>query len=153
MDKQGIKIKIDSREQKPYEFENSEVETLSIGDYSVCGLEDCIATERKTVDDLIGCLTTGRERFEKELFKGKALDYFCLIIEASLQDIVNGNYRSDMNPKSAVQSLLAFSIRYRLPVWFAGSRKYAQRITESLLCKYAKECERKVNNIGEGKEK
>jgi len=146
-----LTIKIDTREQQPYKFENSsEVGAIPIGDYSICGLENHIAIERKELNDLIGCLTNGRGRFEKELFKGKALDYFALVIEASLSDLVNGHYRSEMNPKSAVQSLLAFSIRYKLPIFFAGSRKYGQRVTESLLCKYAREIEQKFNLMKEG---
>ena len=141
-------IKIDSREQRPYEFENpSEVGTIPIGDYSICGLENHVAVERKELNDLIGCLTTGRERFERELYKARALDYFALVIEASLSDLANGNYRSQMGPKSAIQSLLAFSVRYRLPIWFCESRQYAQRITESLLCKYVKEIEKRFNLI------
>ena len=143
-----LKIKIDTREQQPYGFENpSEVGTIPIGDYSICGLENHIAIEKKELNDLIGCLTTGRIRFEKELHKGRALDYFALIIEASLSDLANGHYRSQMGPKSAVQSLLAFSIRYRLPIFFTESREYGQRVTESLLCKYAREIERKFNEI------
>ena len=142
-----MRIKIDSREQKPYEFENSEVGTLTIGDYSICGLEDCIAIERKELNDLISSLTTGRDRFKKELTKGKALDYFALVIEARLSDLTNGHFRSQMNPKSAVQSLLAFSVRYRLPIFFCESREYAQRVTESLLYKYVKELEKKIEAI------
>ena len=146
----GVIIKIDSREQRPYELENSEVGILHIGDYSLAGLEDCIAIERKTVDDFIGCLTIDRERFERELFKGRSLDYFALVIEVSLSDLANGHYRSQMGPKSAIQSLVAFSIRYRLPIWFCESRKYAQRVTESLLCKYAREVEKKFKLIERG---
>lgn len=139
-----ITIKIDTREQRPYNFENpSEVGTIPIGDYSIAGLENHIAIERKELNDLMGCLTTDRDRFECELFKGRSLDYFGLVLECSLSDLVNGHYRSEMNPKSAIQSLLAFSVRYRLPVWFCESRQYAQRITESLLLKYAKEIEKK----------
>ena len=145
-------IKIDTREQQPYKFENpSEEGTIPIGDYSICGLENHIAVERKELNDLIGCLTTGRIRFERELYKGKALDYFALVIEASLSDLINGRYKSEMNPKSAIQSLLAFSIRYRLPVWFCENRKYGQRITESLLCKYAREVEKKFKLLSEVK--
>ena len=139
-----MKILIDTREQRPYEFENSsELGTLNIGDYSIFGLENHIAIERKELNDLIGCLTTDRDRFERELFKGRSLNYFGLVIECSLSDLVNGRYRSEMNPKSAIQSLVAFSIRYRLPIWFCESREYAQRVTESLLRKYAYEVERK----------
>lgn len=139
----AITIKIDTREQQPYEFENSETGTVPIGDYSIPGLENHIGIERKELNDLIGCLTTGRDRFERELFKGKALDYFALVIEGNLSDIANGRYMSEMEPKAAIQSLLAFSIRYRLPIWFCESREYGQRITESLLLKYCREIEKK----------
>lgn len=80
-----LTIKIDSREQQPYKFAMPcEVGKLDAGDYSITGLEDYIAIERKTIDDLIGCLTTGRERFEKELYRAQTLDYFALIVEATL---------------------------------------------------------------------
>jgi DNA excision repair protein ERCC-4 len=139
-----MRIKVDTREQWRYEFESpTEVGTVPVGDYSICGLENHVALERKELNDLIGCLTAGRERFERELHKGRALDYFALIIEGSLSDLINGRYRSDMNPKSAIQSLLAFSIRYRLPVFFCENRKYGQRITESLLLKFAREIEKR----------
>jgi len=145
-------IKIDTREQQPYEFETpSEIGMVFVGDYSICGLEHYVAIERKELNDLISCLTAGRERFERELYKAQALDYFALVIEASLSDLVGGKYRSEMNPKSAIQSLLAFSIRYRLPVWFCENRKYGQRITESLLCKYAREVEKKFKLLSEVK--
>ena len=119
-----------------------------MGDYSICGLENHISIERKTLDDLIGCLTQDRDRFERELYRARALDYFALVIEASLSDLASGKYRSQMNPKSAIQSLLAFSVRYRLPVFFCESRQYAQRVTESLLLKYAHELEKKFKLIG-----
>lgn len=148
-----LTIKIDTREQQPYEFENpSEVGTLSIGDYSLVGGEHLIAVERKELGDLINCLSHDRVRFERELFKGKSLDYFGLVVEASLSDLANGHYRSQMQPKSAIQSLLAFSIRYRLPVWFCESRKYAQHLTESLLVKYAREIEKKFKQIQGGED-
>lgn len=143
-------IKTDSREQLPYTFKTpSEVGTLPTGDYSLSGLEDSISIERKTLDDLIGCLTTGRERFERELFRSRALDYFSLIVEGSLSDIANGRYKSNMLPKAAVQSLVAFSVRYRLPIFFCENRQYAQRLTESLLLKYACEVEKKYKALNE----
>lgn len=132
-----MKIIIDSREQQPYTFETpNERGALETGDYSIQGLENRVAIERKTVDDLIGCLTTGRERFERELYRARSLDYFAVVIEGSLRELANGEYRSQMNPKSAIQSLLAFSVRYRLPVFFCENRSYGERVTESLLLKY-----------------
>jgi len=143
-----MKIITDSREQKPYQFETqSEVGTLQVGDYSLAGGEHLVAIERKTLDDLIGCLTQDRDRFERELHRGKALEYFCLVIECSLSELAGGRYRSKMLPKSAIQSLLAFSIRYRLPIFFCENRGYGQKLTESLLCKYAREIEKKAKLI------
>jgi len=145
-----MRIIIDTREQLPYEFQTTSVKgTLSTGDYSIFGLEDFIAIERKTLDDLIGSLCTGRQRFERELQRGKSLDYFAVIIESTLTDIVNGSYRSQMTPKSAIQSLLAFSVRYRLPLFFVDSRNYGARITECLLLKYAREMEKRTEAISE----
>jgi len=137
-------ILTDTREKRPYSFETpSQVGTLKCGDYSLVGGEHLISIERKELNDLIGALSKDRARFERELFKGKSLDYMGLVVECSLSDIINHNYRSEMSPKAVVQSLIAFSIRYRLPIWFAGSREYGLRITASLLEKYAREVEKK----------
>lgn len=47
-----MRILIDTREQLPYQFENSEVGTIPVGDYSICGLENHVAVERKELNDL-----------------------------------------------------------------------------------------------------
>lgn len=149
-----MKIIIDTREQLPYHFQTPAVKgTLPTGDYSISGLEDLIAVERKTLPDLIGCLCTGRERFEKELYRGKSLDYFCLVVECSLSDLANGSYRSKMTPKSAIQSLMAFSIRYRLPIFFVENRDYGSRVVESLLLKYTRELEKRAEAISKPSQK
>ncbi len=137
-------ILTDSREQRPYSFETpSQVGTLNTGDYSLVGGDHLIAIERKSLEDLTLSLSKGRDRLERELHRGRSLEYMALIIEASLSDIINHNYRSQMEPKAVVQSLLAFSIRYRLPIFFCENREYAQRITESILQKYSREVEKK----------
>jgi DNA excision repair protein ERCC-4 len=138
-----MKILIDSREQLPYRFDTpSVVGTIPTGDYSIEGLEDRIAVERKEINDLVQCLSKHRERFEKELQRGRGLHYFAVVIEGSLADITNGRYRSLMKAQAALQSLIAFSIRYRLPIWFCGTRQEAQQVTESLLIKYSREIEK-----------
>ena len=138
----------DSREQSPYEFKiPCETGTLTTGDYSIKGCEHLVAIERKSLEDLMGTLTKGRERFEKELARGRGLDYFALVVESSLTLIAMGAYRSNMTPKAAIQSLLAFSVRYNLPVFFVDSREFGARVTESLLLKWATEQERKLKAI------
>ncbi|MFC1888954.1 ERCC4 domain-containing protein [Thermodesulfobacteriota bacterium] len=142
---ENITIVVDTREQCPYRFGHDAVRAgLPTGDYSLLGFEDKVAIERKTVDDLVGCLKgAGRERFERELQRSRSMDYFALVIEGSLSGLAQGHYQSHMSPASVVQSILALSIRYRVPLWFAESRQMGQRITESLLEKYARDvCKR-----------
>ena len=137
---ESISIVIDSRERRPYSFTlPTVVAGLKVGDYSLAGFEDRIAIERKTIGDLIACLSSGRKRFERELKRGRELDYFCLVVETDLKALTDGKYRSRMNPESVVQSLLAFSVRYRLPIFFVGGRKRGQQVTQGLLSKYARE--------------
>ncbi len=143
-------IIIDSREQAPLAFSlPMEIGPLVTGDYSIKGLEKFIAIERKSPDDLVGCLKSGqRERFERELSRGRGLDYFALVVECDLANLAKGDYRSRMLPKSVVQSLLAFSVRYRLPVFFCPGREYAARVVESLLLKYVAELDKRSKAVG-----
>ncbi len=138
-----MRIIIDSREQAPYDFRGYDVEvetaTLSVGDYSLPGFADRVSIERKSIDDLISCLTQGRDRFERELAKGRAYDFFAVVVEASLADVYQGKYVSNMAPQSALQSLVAFQVRYRVPFVWAGNRAGGEYMTHSFLSKYLRE--------------
>ena len=145
----------DSREQRGFEFAGRKIEiaALPVGDYSIKGLHERpeISLERKSLDDLASSLSSGRSRFERELEKARNLcRYFSIIIEGSLDDIVKHKYRSEMQPKAIVQSLACYSVRFDIPIWFCGSRSYAERITESLLDKYAREFFKKYDLLIKG---
>lgn len=136
-------ILTDSREQAPYLFTGYDVETqlmsLPVGDYSLPGFTDRVSIERKSLGDLIGCLTTGRDRFERELARGRVYDFFAVVVEASLADVYNGKYQSAIAPQSALQSLVAFQVRYRVPFVWAGNRASGELMTHSFLAKYLRE--------------
>ena len=68
-------VAVDTREQKPYRFPHSEVKTLATGDYSIVGLEDQVAIERKSKEDAYSSLGQGRDRFERELERLSKFDY------------------------------------------------------------------------------
>ena len=135
-------ILVDSREQKPFTFEHERYDvqiqpgTLTVGDYSLCGLEDKVAVERKEIGDLVQCLGRERARFKRELLRGAALDAFAVVVEGSWSDLANGNFRSQLNPHAACQSVLAFMARYRVPFLFAGSRPAAEYVTWGFLRQY-----------------
>ena len=136
----------DSREQRPYLFPDYPVirTGLMTGDYSLLNFEGNIGIERKTLDDIVSSLSHGRDRFERELSRGAEMSYFALIIEATMNDIIQGHYRSKMSPEAVIQSLMAFSVRYGMPVFFCGDRVGGQKITESLLVKYHREAEKRL---------
>ncbi|TSA06552.1 MAG: hypothetical protein D4R73_11100 [Deltaproteobacteria bacterium] len=139
-----MRILVDNREQAPFTFKGYEAHpepaTLAVGDYSLPGFTDRVAIERKELNDLVSCLMNGnRERFEKELTKGRHFELFAVVVEGSLADVSQGNYRSEMKPHVALQSLLAFQVRYRLSIIWAGNRAGAEYCTFWLLSKYLRE--------------
>ena len=131
---------MDTREQTPFSFARYEAATstatLPVGDYSLPGFKDRAAIERKSLNDLIGCLMgKDRKRFERELRKGQTYDLFCVVIESTLADVSKGKYRSEMKPHAALQSIITFQVRYRIPFVWAGNREGAEYMIFSRLQK------------------
>jgi len=129
-------VALDSREQKPYWFSRSEVMTLPTGDYSILGLEDRIAIERKTKADAYSSLGNHRARFQRELERLALLDFAAIVIESSLKDFLQAPPFSRMNPKAAAATIIAWSVKYGVHVFFAGDRQHGNALTRQLLEKY-----------------
>lgn len=147
-----MNLLIDTREQSPFLFNGYDCNiifgTVATGDYSLVGMDSRCAVERKSLDDLLGCLTgAGRERFERELQRAKGLDAFAVVVEASMQDMAEHKYRSKMLPHAALQSVLAFTMRYRTPFIWAGSRKGAEYATYHFLRHYLRDMREIVKHI------
>ena len=141
-------ILADSREKKPYTFEKYpvqvEVAALTEGDYSLAGFTDRVAVERKSLNDLIGCLVgSNRTRFKKELARTGSYERFAVLVEANIQDVSFKRYRSLMEPHAALQSITAFYIRYGIPFLFCGDRDGAEYVPFSILQKYYYEIEKR----------
>lgn len=132
----------DTREQTPFTFEAYDCEvavgTLKTGDYSVAGYEDKVSIERKALSDLIGCLTGGRERFERELARLRDYESCAVIVESPFRYLANGKYRSNLNPVSAVQSVISMTQKFRLPFFFAETRPQAEYIAFHFLRHFVK---------------
>jgi len=146
-----LRIVRDSREQNGFSFGGYDcvVEdgSLATGDYSLAGLEGVVAVERKSLDDLIGCLAGERERFERELARGRGLDFFAVVVEAGWEDLAGGRYRSRMKPHAACQSILAMMQRWRCPFFFGGSREGAEYAAYWLLSKFLRETVTRLETI------
>ena len=124
-------IIIDSREQTPLMFSYPSITaTLSTGDYSVAGLENDFCVERKSLSDLYGSLTSGRDRFMRELQRMRAFPFARLLIIGSIHEIEQGSSRAKgINPKSIIHSLYAIEAR-GVPVAFAQSNPVAANLVE-----------------------
>ncbi len=130
-------ILIDQREKKPYSLPNSKTAFLPHGDYSLEGMASyAVSIERKSLSDIYGCVGQHRDRFERELAHLARYKYAALVIECDLPAFLKPPPYSQVHPNSAIGSVLAWSVKYRLPVFFAGDRRHAQALTRKLLEKF-----------------
>ena len=132
-------IVIDTREQRPYKFDHpTPVAGLKTGDYSILGYENKICIERKSKEDAYGTIGAGRHRFERELERMVWYDYAAIVIESTLKGFLSPPTYSGLHPNSAINSLVSWSVRYNVHVFFCGSRRYASALTFRILEKYWK---------------
>lgn len=125
---------VDTREQLPLDLTplRSERGTLTTGDYSVKGLEQEIAIERKSLPDLLGCIGRDRERFDKEVKRLLAYPVRAIIVEATWHELEAGHWRSGITPQAAMGSVFGW-IAHGLPIIMAGNAAQASKYTSRLL--------------------
>jgi ERCC4-type nuclease len=99
-------ILVDTREQLPLEISacQTATATLPTGDYGLAGLsgesdaaDRLVIWERKSLPDLIGSLTSGHERFYREIERMAEFNYAVLMVEAVEDQIRMGEFRSGVN--------------------------------------------------------
>ena len=128
-------IVVDTREQAPYTFDRpTEIRGLKTGDYSIVGLEDTHAVERKEINDFIGCCGKSRDRFERELERSEGMRRLWVVIEGTARDISTGRFRSMIIPESVIGSIVSWENRFdAVRFVFASDRETGKRFTEKLL--------------------
>jgi DNA excision repair protein ERCC-4 len=131
---------VDTREQLPLELAPLPVvrACLPAGDYSIEGMEERVAIERKTMGDLVSTLTYGRERFERELDRLATYERALILVEGDLSEIVEARYRSQVPPQCLVGSFASFFARWGIATVFAGNRRNAQIMARAFLTKCSK---------------
>ena len=146
-------ILVDSREQKPYEFDDHKtiVVGLHTGDYSIDGYQDLVSVERKEWSDFYGCLAKGRSRFEAELARLSRIPHSHVVIEAGFDVLAawfirkapgGRRVRSKVPPAVAIGSIISWSNKFRVPIWLCGDRKRAEWWTVKLLADAWRQLER-----------
>lgn len=131
---EDVVVTVDTREQLPLDLQPLQVERhkLDTGDYSLKGYEHLVTIERKSLSDLIGSITHGRERFNKCIERMHAYPYKALVVEADWSSIDLKQYRGQTNPMSIYGSLMGFAL-HDISVIFAGDRQRAGLLTARLL--------------------
>ncbi len=146
-------VVVDTREQSPWGFgglradacDNNRPllvktirETLSTGDYSIQGYADRVTIERKSIEDLWGTVAGGRERFKREHERMREMidagGFACVVIEEEMiRGITQPPLWANMQPKIVFRTFLRWSMRYRVPWYWAGSRAFAEVLGFRLL--------------------
>jgi len=130
-------IIIDTREQEPYSFDPRLAATarraLPAGDYSVEGLEQRVAVERKSLNDFVSTVIHGRARFQNELRKLAGYRATCIVVEAGVLDVLLHRYRGDAHPNAVLGSALSIILDFRIPVFFCSNRQAACQFVQAYL--------------------
>ena len=130
-------IIIDTREQEPYSFDSRLVaavrRALPAGDYSVEGLEDRVAVERKALDDFVSTVIYARQRFRNELRALAGYRAACVVVEAGVTDVLLKRYRGEAHPNAVLGNALSIILDYHIPVFFCTNRQAACHFVQAYL--------------------
>jgi hypothetical protein len=145
-DTSGIKIFIDTREQKPLRFKNSEVMALDAGDYTAAGeFYDRTYIDRKSPSDLISTLSLKNlDRFRAELNRISNIDsYLFVVVESSLEYIekyLASAKRNKFGPHKTSSKFIYHNMREichefsdRCQFIFSGSREKSEMLIPKIL--------------------
>lgn len=137
-----------------------EVDTLGIGgaDYSLKGFDDILRVERKEVNDFIASLTSGRDRFERQLKYMRQFPWRVVIVEwPSFPGLIeelekwpsqrDSGIRSRADANSIRGSTLHLSRRW-CPIVFAGDREQARDYAWDFMYGVAKDFALKAKALG-----
>lgn len=150
-------ILIDTREQpterakKRYESFGVPYQraTLSYGDYAynavlpdgstIYNISDtikpkCVVERKMNLDELAGCYTRSRQRFQREFERAQENDCRIYLIceNANWENLLNGKYRSKLHPNSFMASEIAWMVRYNMNVIFCKEETSGKLIKEIL---------------------
>ena len=143
-----MEIIADTREQQPWDFQDHDIvekvisTKLDTGDYSVVGLEDKVCLERKkSVAEVAN--NVNQDRFWKEMKRMEEFDYRFVLLEFSIDDVLNFPVGSTI-PKSKwkylkvsgnyiMKKLTQIQIDYNIHVVFCGDVDNAQLVAINIL--------------------
>ena len=94
----------------------------------------CAVERKMSLDELAGCFTRGRARFEREFVRARdtGAKVILLVENASWEAIINHRYKSLFRPNAFMASITAWSVRYDASVLFCRAPTSGALIKEVL---------------------
>jgi len=131
---------VDTREQNPLDFSRFahwfagiERKALKLGDYSIAGLEDLCAVERKDLADLVHSCTANRCVFIKRLRRMAQYPHRLLLITSTLSQVKSPYSHAGVNPNRITQSLIAILAGLQVPFLCSETHELGEEIVASYL--------------------
>lgn len=142
-------VLVDTRESQPFTLRANHPNwiggerrvTLKTGDYTVEGMEEFLALERKNLADLVACTVTYRKRFLASCERLAKFRWRAILIEAAFGDIKSGweefGIPSEVHPNAVCGTLDAIEAKLGIPVIYTSThRELATERAASWLSKH-----------------
>jgi ERCC4-type nuclease len=133
-------VLVDTREQTPFDFSRFsgwfarvEKRALKDGDYTIAGLEDIGAVERKDLADLVYSFTVDRPAFINRLRLMSSFRHRLLVISAPLSQVKSPYAHSNLNPNRILQSLIAVLAGLNIPFLCTETHELGEEVVASYL--------------------
>jgi ERCC4-type nuclease len=143
-------VLVDTREQMPWCFLDNHPNwiggekrlALTAGDYSVEGMQDVLALERKSMPDAIRSTTADRARFIRSCARLAQFRWKAILIEATYEDMKSSyanidGLETEAHPNAVVGTLDAIEAKFGIPVLYTSRvRNLAEERAASWLSKH-----------------
>lgn len=97
-------------------------------------LPDVMIERKKDLEELSQCFCRDRKRFEAEFQRAKQQNasIYLLIEDGNMEKLMHGRYKTKFNSKSFLGSLVSWSIRFNIKIFFIQHEISGQLIKEIL---------------------
>ncbi len=136
-------VVIDSAEHMGYTFKRftnwfsgTVRKRLPAGDYTLLGMENEIAIERKTLPDLVNSIIQERANFILRCERLASFKKKCFVIEGTLSQLKTPYMESHAHPNAVLGSIMAAQERWDITVHFLDDFLLAEEFVASMLSKY-----------------
>lgn len=94
----------------------------------------CVVERKMNLDELAECFTRSRQRFQREFERAadNGSRIYLICENANWENLLNGKYRSRLNPNAFAASAAAWMIRYNMNVIFCKEETSGRLIKEIL---------------------